>query len=194
MSVAAIVLAAGASTRLGQPKQLVQLGGTTDGERLLERAVRVAGEAGCAPVIVVLGAGAQEIERLCHLPGAVLVYNQGWAEGMGLSIHAGMVSLPEDVEGVVLMTCDQPAVTGLHLQELVARGKAGGEPATSAYGGRFGVPAFFPRESFKALESLRGEAGARSLLRTARKINLPGGEIDVDTTQSLELAKQRFAR
>ncbi|HMH11874.1 MAG TPA: nucleotidyltransferase family protein, partial [Edaphobacter sp.] len=114
MSVAAVVLAAGSSSRLGEPKQLVRLGG----ENLLERAVRVACEAGCAPVVVVLGAGAEMIRSQCSMGDARVLVNEGWEEGMASSIRLGMGIL-EDVEGVVLMTCDQPAVTVGHLSRLM---------------------------------------------------------------------------
>ena len=86
MSVAAVVLAAGASTRLGEPKQLVRLGGET----LLERAVRVAREAGCSPVMVVVGANYAQVLRESALGDAVPVVNEEWDEGMATSIRLGV--------------------------------------------------------------------------------------------------------
>ena len=106
MKTAAVVLAAGASTRLGSPKQVVRL----DGETLLERAVRVAREAGCSPVVVVLGAAAASIRAECSLGDAVVVVNEDWASGMGSSVGCGVQALG-DVDGCVLMACDMPAVT-----------------------------------------------------------------------------------
>jgi molybdenum cofactor cytidylyltransferase len=134
---AAVVLAAGASTRLGEPKQLVMLAGET----LLERAVRTAREAGCEPVVVVLGAAYVEILGNCGLGDAVTVINSDWKEGMSSSIRLGIRTLgfiAKDADGVVLMTCDQPAVTAEHLRAIIASGTR----AASAYAGRAGVPAY----------------------------------------------------
>jgi len=178
---AAVVLAAGASTRLGEPKQLVVLAGET----LLERAVRTAREAGCVPVVVVLGSEAEWIRERCDLGDATVVVNAAWDEGMGSSVRCG-VDAVRDADGVVLMTCDQPTVTAEHLRALMATG----EVRASSYAGRKGVPAYFPASSFVALMALRGDAGARELLRAAEAIQLLGGELDVDTTDDLARARE----
>ena len=180
---AAIVLAAGASTRLGEPKQLVMLGADT----LLERAVRTARAAGCEPVVVVLGAAAERIRERCDLSGAVVVTNPEWEEGMASSIRSGFTAVG-GADGAVLMTCDQPAVTAEHLLALSATG----EVTASAYAGRRGVPAYFPAASFAALMELSGDAGARELLRSAATVELVGGELDVDTAADLDAAKRLF--
>lgn len=180
---AAIVLAAGASTRMGEPKQLVRLGEET----LLERAVRVAREAGCSPVVVVLGAAADRVKSRCALEDAVVLVNEKWSEGMGASIRCGVAAVG-DVGGCVVMTCDQPAVTVGHLQKLME----GVEIAASGYAGRRGVPAYFPASVFAALRDLRGDAGARELLTTARVAELLHGELDVDTEEDLARARELF--
>jgi CTP:molybdopterin cytidylyltransferase MocA len=92
------------------------------------------------------------------------------------------------VDGVVLMTCDQPAVTAEHLRALMA----GDEVTGSAYAGRRGVPAYFPASSFAELMELQGDAGARELLRAAATVELAGGELDVDTAADLDEAKRGF--
>ena len=184
---AAVVLAAGASTRLGEPKQLVEIGGET----LLERAVRTAREAGCAPVVVVLGASFAEVLAYSKLGDAIPVINDEWQEGMATSIVRGVRALgivAKGTDGVVLMTCDQPAVTAEHLRALVA---AGGVTA-SAYAGRRGVPAYLPAASFAGLMKLRGDAGARELLRDAPAVELVGGELDVDTAADRATAERLF--
>jgi molybdenum cofactor cytidylyltransferase len=183
MRVAAVVLAAGASKRLGEPKQLVRLGPET----LLERAVRVAQEAGCSPVIVVLGASAALIEAECKFGDAVLVVHNDWAEGMGSSIRAGVSALP-DADACVVMTCDMPAVTAAHLRLLMASG----ELTASIYAGRRGVPAYFPGATFQLLMELHGDAGARDLLRSAQCVELVGGELDIDTADDLKMAWELF--
>jgi molybdenum cofactor cytidylyltransferase len=181
--IAAVVLAAGASTRLGEPKQIIVIGGET----LLERAVRIARDAGCTPVVVVLGANAGQIREQCDLSDAVVVTNDAWEEGMASSIRVGVASA-RDADGVVLMTCDQPAVTAAHLRAVMGLGKV----TASAYAGRRGVPAYFPANSFPPLMQLRGDAGARELLPDAATVELAGGELDVDTDRELALARKLF--
>jgi molybdenum cofactor cytidylyltransferase len=179
--VAAVVLAAGSSSRLGSPKQLVRLGG----ENLLERAVRVAREAGCEPVVVVLGASAEEVLGNSVLGDVVPLINDKWEEGMASSIRLGVGAL-EAVDGCAVMTCDQPAVTAGHLQLLMI----GDEVMASSYAGRKGIPVFFPKAMFVKLMELRGDKGARELLVGARCEELAGGELDVDTVGDLERARE----
>jgi molybdenum cofactor cytidylyltransferase len=180
---AAVVLAAGASTRLGEPKQLVKIGGET----LLERAVRAAREAGCSPVIVVVHDAAL-IEPM-QAQGAQVLLNRRHYEGMSTSIHVG-VRWAEGMkaDGVVLMVCDQPAVTAEHLRKLMAAS----EVTASAYAGRRGVPAYFPAGAFPELMELRGDAGARELLRGAPAVELVDGELDVDTAADRAAAERMF--
>jgi CTP:molybdopterin cytidylyltransferase MocA len=186
VKVAAIILAAGASRRLGEPKQLIRL----NGETLLERTARVCCEAGCMPVIVVLGASAEQVLRQSSLGSAVVVRNDGWAQGIASSVRAGIQELPGEIDGCVIATCDQPAVTAEHLRALMTSG----EVTASAYAGRNGVPAYFPREVFERLMQLQGDAGARELLKDARALNFAGGELDVDTPHDLERARELFVR
>ena len=147
VTIPAVVLAAGASTRLGTLKQLEMLGG----ERLLERMVRVAREAGCSPVIVVLGAEYPQVVGNIDLGDAVTVINDKWKEGMGSSVRLGVRTcgfVAKTAEGVVLMTCDQPAVTARHLKRLMMKSR---EMTASRYAGRNGVPAYFPAKYFTEL-------------------------------------------
>lgn len=183
MRVAAVVLAAGASSRLGEAKQLVRL----RGENLLERAVRVARDAECSPVVVVLGASAALIQAQSELDDAVIVMNHDWAQGMGSSIPVGVAAL-RDVDGCIVMTCDMPAVTAEHLLGL----KASGGVTASSYAGRRGVPAYFPVAAFPSLMELHGDVGARDLLRSAQCVELPGGDLDVDTEKDLARARELF--
>ena len=183
-SVAALVLAAGASRRLGEPKQLVRL----DGEALVERMVRVCYEAGCSPVVVVLGASAADVREKCVFGDTAVVMNDEWDEGMGSSVSRGVRALPPDVKGCVITTCDQPAITAEHLHALMASG----ELTASAYAGRRGVPAYFPLRMFAELMNLRGDAGARQLLKDAKALELANGELDIDTPADLERARRLF--
>lgn len=185
MGIPAVVLAAGASKRLGEPKQLVMLGTET----LLERSVRVAREAGCSPVVVVVGAYYPQVLANNILGDVVTVINDKWEEGMSSSIRLGVRTLgfvAKNAEGVLLMTCDQPAVTVKHLLHLTSRV----EVKASRYAGKNGVPAFFPAKYFDKLMELKGDVGARQLLAEARYEELENGELDVDTLEDLERAHQ----
>ncbi len=178
-SIAAIVLGAGESRRLGQPKQLVVF----EGESLLDRSVRSAREAGLAPVMVVLGANAALIRSRCALAEAQVIENLGWRDGLAAAIRAGAGALlSTGVEGVVVMTCDQPAVCAGHLRLLTAHLQ---RATASFYAGRRGIPAYFPRRLFSELLRLSGDAGAREMLVAADAIELPGGEFDIDTPAAL---------
>jgi molybdenum cofactor cytidylyltransferase len=190
MSVAAIVLAGGASRRLGQPKQLLMHGGET----LLERAIRLASEAGAAPVITVLGANFQMIRASVAPMRSVQVINDRWEQGISTSIHAGLHGLDEvapHVAGALILACDQPRLTADHLCALVATFAAQAEPSivASAYAGVVGIPAVFPRMAFAHLRALRGDRGARALLAEPPcpliAVPFAGGEVDIDEPDDL---------
>jgi molybdenum cofactor cytidylyltransferase len=184
-SIPAIVLAAGSSLRLGSAKQLARLGAET----LLERAARTALEAELSPVYGVVSA-----DLLIESPPRQLirVVNHEATEGMASSIRAGLRALghADAALGVVILACDQPAVTARHLRELA---NGGSEVVASAYSGRKGVPAYFPNAVFEMLLNLRGDRGARDLLQNARAIPLQGGELDIDTIEDLEQARKLYS-
>ena len=190
MPAAAIVLAAGASRRLGQPKQLVEY----CGETLLERGIRLARDAGASPVFVVLGAHADAIRARVSLQNAIPVLNGDWEQGIAGSIHAGIHALEEkapEMPGVLIMSCDQPQLTAAHLRALMDAfdAHAGTSIVASRYAGVLGVPAVFPREAFAQLMALRGDKGARALLQeppcAVQTVDFPGGEEDIDTPADL---------
>jgi molybdenum cofactor cytidylyltransferase len=190
MRTAAIVLAAGNSSRLGQPKQFVHF----DGRTVLQHAIHAAVEAGCAPILVVTGAAQERVaEALVGLPARV-VPNQRWAEGMGSSIAAGVGALVRDFPGcdaVVLMVCDQPLVTGETIAALIDALRAGDKSvAASAYAGTLGVPALFTLRWFAALGALSGNAGAKRIIEANAdevvRCPFPAGDCDIDTPADLE--------
>jgi molybdenum cofactor cytidylyltransferase len=189
-TVAAIVLAAGASRRLGQPKQLLLLGGET----LLERVLRLSSEAEAAPVFAILGAQQQRILQSIPMRYAIPVINDRWEQGISTSIHAGLDALERfvpDAAGALILTCDQPRLTVDHLCGLMDAFAAQSEPVivASSYAGVLGIPAVFPRIVFAHLRDLSGDKGARALLvkPPCRLIELPfsGGEVDIDEPADL---------
>ncbi|HUD74323.1 MAG TPA: nucleotidyltransferase family protein [Terracidiphilus sp.] len=185
MTVAAIVLAAGASRRLGQPKQLLMHGG----EMMIERAIRLVNEAGAAPVITVLGAFHELIREAVQLSNFTPVINNAWNQGISTSIQAGLAALLDgdpQTPGALILACDQPRLSAEHLRAMLEAFCAEAAPAivASSYQGVLGIPAVFPREVFAELCALRGDKGARSLLMQppCPLVALPfsGGEIDID--------------
>ncbi len=189
-SVAAIVLAAGASRRLGQPKQLLMNGGET----LLARSIRLAYEAGAGPVLVVLGAHLESIRAVVALNDAIVVINEKWEEGIASSIHAGLNELEaiaHDARGALILSCDQPRLTAAHLHALIESFAAQTEPSivASAYARVQGIPAVFPSFAFPHLLALRGDRGARALLTQPpcplMVLPFEGGEVDIDQPADL---------
>jgi molybdenum cofactor cytidylyltransferase len=182
----AIVLAAGPSTRFGSPKQLVRLGGRPLLHTVVTRAAEVTGNA----LIVVLGAGAGQLAPLLkHSPG-MLVINREWREGLASSIRAGVARLPPSCRGALLLLADQAGVTAGDLRRLAGTWRK--QPscmAAALYAGTVGAPAIFPRNLFPELAALRGDAGARAVLRRAPdtlvRVPMPSAALDVDTPEDL---------
>lgn len=181
-----LVLAAGAARRFGSPKQLARVGG----ESLLQRAVtRATGVAGHG-VTVVLGAHAAEIAPMLRHSGASVVVNRQWDEGIASSIRCGVSHLPGASEAVLITLADQVAVSGFDLQRLIASWRQQPDQVVAAsYGGQAGVPAIFPSHCYPALQELRGDAGARLVLRQMSdrlvRVPMPNAGVDVDTPEDL---------
>lgn len=190
-SVAGIIVAAGSSSRLGQPKQLIPIGG----EPMLQRAIRFVHEAGAEPVFVVLGAHREIIEARVNFGPAEVVVNNEWTEGLASSIRAGVRAADQassEESGLLLMICDQPRVSADHLRRMIQvfQAQPPGTAVASVYAGTRGIPAIFPRLAIDHLCALRGDQGARSLLARPPwmvvEVPLEGGEIDIDRPEDLE--------
>jgi molybdenum cofactor cytidylyltransferase len=189
-SVAAVILAAGASQRLGEPKQLVSL----HGESLIRRSARLAAESGCSPVLVVIGFEAPRMRNELEGSCVRLVENPEWPEGMGSSLRAGMAAAAElepPPSAVLLLVCDQARLTAVHLRTLLASHRSGGLPITaSVYGKQPGVPAIFASRLLPQLLAVSGDHGARDLIRSHRasvqEIPWPEGAYDLDTPADRE--------
>lgn len=188
-----VVLAAGGSSRLGMPKQLVRL----EGEPLVCRAARLAHESGARSVLAVTGGSREAVEEVLGGARVRLAFNAAWAEGPGTSLRTGIEALLSDPsrprdEPAVLMLCDQPFVTPEHLRALVEHVAHGHPAAASEYGGDggFGVPAAFAAELLPELLSLNAQQGAKPVLMRHRErlalVPFPAGLVDVDTPADLE--------
>lgn len=187
----AIVLAAGASSRFGSPKQLVRIGGRPLLHTVVTRAAEVTGNA----LIVVLGSGAAELAPLLkHSPGSVVV-NRHWREGLASSIRTGVLRLPPTCSGVLLLLADQAAVTTDDLKRLAGTWRRRPQCIAAAlYAGTAGAPAIFPRSTFTELAALRGDMGARTILRRSAdrvvRVPMPAAELDLDTPEDLLTLEQ----
>lgn len=188
-SVGLLLLAAGASRRLGTPKQLLSY----KGESLLRRAARTALASLCRPVVVITGAHRESVEsEIADLP-LEIVFNEEWAMGMGASIRAGTEYLTAraDTHAVVVMLCDQPRVETRIINELVAAYRATNAPlVTAKYDGTHGVPALFDQRLYPALLALTGSQGAKSLILAhsahLSEVPTPEAALDVDTLADYE--------
>jgi molybdenum cofactor cytidylyltransferase len=195
-SVGAIILAAGESSRFGQPKQLIQF----QGKSLVRRVVDAASEANCSPVIVVTGNGATEVKHELRETNASTVENKRWKAGIGTSIRAGvryLIDNAPNAEATLLLTCDQPFVDADVLSGLSALHSKTGKPiVASAYADTLGVPVLFDRSMFQELLRLDGDSGAKTIILSnparVAEFSFPKGNIDVDTVQDFEsIARKR---
>jgi CTP:molybdopterin cytidylyltransferase MocA len=164
MTVAGLLLAAGGGRRFGGPKALA----VVDGERFVERGIRLLAGAGCTPVAVVLGADADRIRGEADLRGAEVVVNPGWATGMGSSLRCGLAALEGRCHAVVVALADQPLVGVTCVERLVAAWRSGAVAAVATYAGVPRNPVLLDRSTWaEAAAAAVGDAGARAFLRSA---------------------------
>lgn len=177
--------AAGGSTRLGRPKQLVEI----DGRTLLRRTAQTVLEAGFAPVAVVLGARAEAIAG--ELAGLSLqtVIHRGWREGVGSSIRVGLAALEPAPDAVAIVPCDLPGLDAVILRRLAGQIEGRASLVACRYAETLGTPAVFGADHFGALAALEGDRGAKSLLRQAGAdlaiVDWPAGASDVDRPEDI---------
>jgi molybdenum cofactor cytidylyltransferase len=183
--IAAVVLAAGSSSRMGAPKQLLPYHDTT----LLNHTLLPVATLFPGNTYLVLGANASAVlasipEGTCHI-----VINHEWATGMATSVQAGLQRSEldnPDLDGIIFLTADQPAVTASHLAKMLAAYLSGHYPIiASKYEGVAGVPALFDKRMFPELKKLIADTGARHIIRQFENEVLPiplaDGGIDIDT-------------
>ena len=189
-NIAAIVLAAGSSSRMGTAKQLLRVGSTT----LLRRSVEQAIASNVRATFVMVGAEAEKMrEELRGLP-VTIVDNSRWPEGLGTSIATAIAAVEREVppfDAVVLLTCDQPHVSGSTIDRLIATHGAAAAPlVAAAYAETIGIPALFARKYFGALRELPANRGAKEILMHHRDDVVPvefeAAAVDVDTPADYE--------
>jgi nicotine blue oxidoreductase len=184
MRVAGLLLAAGAGRRFGAPKALVEHGGAL----FVESATGVLLRAGCDPVVVVLGAAADEVRARAELGSAVVVDNPDWATGMGSSLRVGLAA-STGADAVVVLPVDTPGVTAEAVRRLMALADRQ-SLARASYDGEPGHPVLIGHDHWTGVaESATGDAGARDYLRRHPVLTVPCEDIaagaDVDRPEDL---------
>jgi len=189
-TVGLIILAAGASTRMGTPKQLLAYRGCSFIRHMAEVAIASV----CQPIVVVLGANAEQIKpEISQLP-VQIVENPQWDEGMSASIRIGLEALlgvNQNLEAVAIALCDQPFVSPQTLDRIVEAFHSTGKPIiASEYAGTLGVPVLFSRSLFSELMALKSNEGAKQLIKKhiheVFSVPFPEGSIDIDTPTDYE--------
>ena len=190
--VSAVVLAAGASTRMGRQKLLLPLGGET----LVRRVVRAVCDAGFDEVLVVVGSEHEQVVRALEGQPIRHAVNPYYATGMGSSFRTAVANLP-DSDAAMFALADQPLVTSVEYRQVLATYRQHLSPIVSVrYGDVMAPPHLFSREFFPELAAL--EHGARPVLlrhrdRTTIRMFPPDLLVDVDTPDDYEDVKRRLS-
>jgi len=194
-SIAGVILAAGGSERLGEPKQLLQW----HEEPFLVHIAHTALEAGLAPLILVTGADNQRVEAAVRELPMKIVFNSRWAQGQSTSMKTGLLALPEDCQAVMFLLSDQPQITSRLIRQLIERYKVNRAPITAPkVGSQRGNPVIFGYETFHALRRVTGDQGGRAILEQFEVDWLPWEDeqilLDVDDAEDLEKLRQAYDR
>jgi molybdenum cofactor cytidylyltransferase len=197
MRVAAVVLAAGGSTRFGKPKQFALF----QGEPFIRRIVAAAVQAGCTPVVVVTGEDSAQVTMELTGLSVSIEMNPGWSSGVGSSIRAGVqgaMDLAADLDASLLLSCDQPFVTAAVLAQLIQLRLTSGKPiVASAYATTLEIPALFDRSCFPDLLRLKEDSGAKKIIlarpHDVVSFDFPAAAIDIDTAADYKKLYQPLA-
>ena len=193
-NVYAIILAAGSSSRMGSPKQLLKWQNHPMLEHVIQNARLVFNE----HVFVVLGAHAESIQTAVDFGSVSVIINPNWTEGVASSIRAGIQAVPDSASAALILLGDQPLINNAHIQAILSGWQ--NEPTrmvASQYNNSVGVPALFPAEFFRPLLELRGDQGAKRLLlefgNSVLKIVFPEAELDIDTMDDYYQLTRHYA-
>ncbi len=193
-SCALILLAAGPSSRLHKPKQLLNY----KGKSLLKHSIEAALDSNAEPIILVTGSNAQEMEKEVTDIKINIIENENWQEGIASSIRCGinaLLSIAPEIEQTILMVCDQPYISPSLLNKLIdMQTETGADIIACAYAETIGTPVLFTKNYFYELLKLQGDEGAKKLVMkykgSAAFIQFPKGEIDIDTGNDYENLEQ----
>ena len=189
MKTGVILLAAGSSSRLGRPKQLLNYQGKT----LIQNSIEVAQQSAADDLVVVLGSNSELIQTGIESKEVPVLVHEHWEEGMSSSMQCGLRYLIEtsQVEQVILMLCDQPYVTQDLLDQWMHEKKTSGKGILAcSYSGTVGVPVLFDQTYFLELFALKGAEGAKKVILNHQEdvflIDFPLGAVDLDTEEDVQ--------
>lgn len=188
MKIAILIIAAGASRRLGQPKQLVSFRDTF----LLNHIIQECQASEVGTIYIVLGANAAQIEPRLSSDLSIF-YHSNWSQGMGTSIAFGMQQIiAKGYDGVIVVVGDQPFFSSFFLKKITQKqAETNGKIIISEYEKGMGPPSFFEKSLFSELSMLEGDTGAKSIVKKYQKeverIAFPKGNIDIDTPEDLKI-------
>jgi len=189
-STGIIILAAGSSSRFGSTKQLVHFKGKT----LLQHTIEEATEAGAEPIVVVTGANADEVSKEIKSEKAEIVFDKDWEQGIASGIVIGLkmvITLDNKIEKVIIAVCDQPFISSSLFQQLYQKqNEIAKYIVACCYADTIGTPALFTQKYFDVLMKLKGDEGAKKLMKTYSEdvamVDFPKGYIDIDTKEDYE--------
>src|SRR5688500_5778369 len=185
-----VLLAAGKSSRLGKPKQLLIFEDTT----LIKRAAKTALEI-TNKTVVVTGALQEKVEEELNGLPVHIKYNKDYHEGIASSIRTGLTFLIKnfgELKGAIFMVCDQPYLSSWLISQLIQKAAETNSTIVAAsYAGTIGTPVLFEKNFFPMLLELKGDNGAKKLIKEnlnqVTTVNFPQGEIDIDTATDYDL-------
>ncbi len=196
--IGVIILAAGASRRMGKPKQLLKI----DNQTLIERAIAITQALEHQETVIVLGANAQQITPfIASRPALDFIINEDWEQGMGTTLKAGLsflLNAEKDLSAVIVMVCDQPYLSAKKLQELIDKYReTKANIVATSYNNIKGVPALFSKKLFDKLLDLDKDEGARKIINRFKGeievVDFPKGIYDLDTPQAYQAYLEREA-
>ncbi len=199
--IGVIILAAGASRRMGRPKQLLKIGENS----LIQYVVKIVKKTSAfAPVIVVLGSDFEKVKNELSTFEVFPVLNQNWEKGIGTSIATGIKEIQKlnpEIQAVIILLADQPKVEASLLAKIVKLYQQTGKKIiASKYAKTIGVPTLIDQSIFQELESLTGDKGAKKIIQQfADKnevafIDFPGGKLDLDTLSDYDRFLKDFEK
>ncbi|MDB4539390.1 MAG: nucleotidyltransferase family protein [Saprospiraceae bacterium] len=192
-NIAIIILAAGSSSRLGRPKQLLELNGKTLLQKSIETALNVS-----INVTVVLGANENLVRPTISGFPINIILNENWISGMSGSIQTGMSALKNnEFQAVLIMLCDQPFINASILKGMIEVFEKNKFPiVASEYEKKVGVPAIFDASFFQKLKMLKGQKGAKKLIMNnldkTKSFMFENGKIDIDTEEDWQKIKKSY--
>ena len=196
MRMGAVILAAGSSSRLGRPKQLVSY----RHKNLLQHVIDLVAAFHFSASVMVLGARADEIKNQINAKAVTIAHNEQWPEGIASSIRLGVsesLKINPSLDSILFLLSDQPYITTELIQELINTHQMGSHPITaSSYRQQIGVPAIFQKQYFQELMNLRGDVGAKKIMmqytEEVKKVAFEQGYFDIDTEEDVEQLKNNI--